>query len=193
MRIISGTAGGIPIQVPAVVTRPTMDKVRQAIFSSIAEFVPDARVLDLFAGSGAYGLECLSRGARSALFVEQHRPACAVIQANVAKTRLAGAEVRCADALRVVRDMAAAQGSPFDLIFADPPYVHGVQDRDWAQELLAEPALLQVVAAGGSFLLECRVSKLLPPPTWRVVRDRAYGTTRLLWLTPASTDGIAAI
>src|SRR5688572_25251899 len=85
MRIISGTAGGIPIAVPRSLLRPTADRVREAVFSILGTRVEGAAVLDLFAGSGSYGLECLSRGARSAVFVESDRGATAVISQNLAK------------------------------------------------------------------------------------------------------------
>ena len=83
MRIISGTAGGIPLEVPKTVTRPTQDRVRQAVFSMIGELVIDANVLDLFAGTGAFGLECLSRGAKSVVMVDENRNACEVIRRNM--------------------------------------------------------------------------------------------------------------
>ena len=191
MRIISGVAGGIPIKVPDAVARPTTDKVRQALFSSLGEVVVGARVLDLFAGSGALGLEALSRGAESAVFVDQHRGAVDVIRANVAKSRLAGATVRSGDAMRVLDEMARAQPASFDLVFADPPYAHGAKDRNWAMELLQSEALRRVLAPGGSFILECRVTTAALSPSWgwSVLRDRDYGTTRLLWLKH-STNGI---
>lgn len=191
MRIISGLAGGIPIQVPDAVTRPTTDKVRQALFSSLGELVVGARVLDLFAGSGALGLECLSRGAASATFVEEHRGACEVIRANLAKTRLPGGTLKAGDALKVLRDLAKLQPGGFDLIFADPPYAHGPRDRNFAMDLLQSEALQQVLAPEGSFLLECRVTTAALSPSWgwTVVRDRDYGTTRLLWLKH-STNGL---
>lgn len=192
MRIISGVAGGIPIKVPEAVTRPTTDKVRQALFSSLGECVVGARVLDLFAGSGALGLEALSRGAQSAVFVDQHRGAVEVIRANVAKSRLNGATVLSGDAFRTLEGMARTNAGSFDLIFADPPYAHGPRDRNWAMELLQSDALRQVLAPGGSFILECRVTTadLSPSWGWKVVRDRDYGSTRLLWLQQTS-DGIA--
>ena len=96
MRIISGLAGGIPIKVPDAVARPTTDKVRQALFSMLGELVADARVLDLFAGSGALGLEALSRGAKSVLFIDESRHACTAIRDNLTKTRLQGAQVNIA-------------------------------------------------------------------------------------------------
>ena len=184
MRIISGLAGGIPIKVPEAVARPTTDKVRQALFSSLGDLIPGARVLDLFAGSGALGLECLSRGAASAVFVEMHKGAVEVIKANLAKSRLKGGQVRMGEALRSLIEMAKTQPQAFDLVFADPPYAHGRQDKNWAIELLQSEALPQVLAPGGSFILECRVSTadLSPAWGWSVVRDREYGDTRLLWL-----------
>ncbi len=184
MRIISGLAGGIPIKVPDAVTRPTTDKVRQALFSSLGDLVIGARVLDLFAGSGALGLESLSRGAVSALLVEEHRAACEVIRANLAKTRLSGGTVRAGDALRVLDDLAKTSTHAFDLIFADPPYAHGPRDKNWALALLQSESLKKVLAPEGSFVLECRVTtaELSPSWGWSVVRDREYGTTRLLWL-----------
>ena len=194
MRIISGLAGGIPIKVPEVVTRPTTDKVRQALFSSLGEVVVGARVLDLFAGSGALGLEALSRGSVSALFVDQHRGSADVIKANLAKSRLQGGAIRVGDALRVLGDLATTRPAQFDLIFADPPYVHQVRDKNWALELLQSPALRQVLAPEGSFLLECRVATtdLSPEWGWSVVRDREYGSTRLLWLQQ-NTHGLANV
>ncbi len=191
MRIIAGLAGGIPIKVPDEVARPTTDKVRQALFSSLGETVIDARVLDLFAGSGALGLEALSRGARSALFVEKHRGAADIVRANIAKSHLPHATVRCGDALRVLEELAQAQPQSFDLIFADPPYAHRSKDRNYAIELLQSDALRRVLAPGGSFILECRVTsaELSPSWNWSVVRDREYGATRLLWLTQTK-DGI---
>ena len=88
MRIIAGTAGRIAIKVPSAVARPTTDFVRQAIFSILGEKVENARVLDLFAGSGALGLEALSRGANTCTFVDEHRQAVNVINENLPKARL---------------------------------------------------------------------------------------------------------
>lgn len=184
MRLISGSAGGIPLEVPKNVTRPTQDRVRQAIFNMLADLVPGARVLDVFAGSGALGLECLSRGAESALLVEQDRGACDVIRKNIAKTRLEGASLRQGDVFKVLPQIAAAGGSTFDLLFADPPYAHKPGEEDQALKLALLPCLQELLVPGGSFILECRASKG-PPPNWgpwEVLRDREYGGTRILWL-----------
>jgi len=184
MRIISGLAGGIPLKVPAAVARPTTDKVRQALFSMLGDVVFEARVLDLFAGSGALGLEALSRGAASALFVDENRHACTAIRENLAKSRLEGALVRQGEAQRVLAELARTQPGGFDLIFADPPYAHGPKDVNWSLKLLQGEELKQVLSPEGSAIIECRMTKelILPSWGWTVVRDREYGDTRLLWL-----------
>lgn len=183
MRIISGSAGGVPIKVPAGNTRPTTDRTRQAIFSMLAGIIPGARVLDLYAGSGALGLEALSRGAASCLFVEQDARACGALRENVKKTRLAGGDIRQGDVAQVLRGLATG-GSQFDLIFADPPYAHRATDVDHGQRLLASSDLRHVLAPEGSFLLECLVTKHGNDSwsEWQVERDREYGSTRVLWL-----------
>src|SRR2546427_13246241 len=90
MRVIAGSAGGIRLAVPKRGVRPTMDRVKAAIFSSLGDAVAGARVLDLFAGSGALGIEALSRGASSAMFVEEDRQSTEMIERNLAKTKLKG-------------------------------------------------------------------------------------------------------
>src|SRR5215467_5396176 len=90
MRVIAGSARGIPLKTPDHEARPTMDRVREAIFSSLGDLVIGARVLDLFAGSGALGIEALSRGADSAVFVEEDQQSTAAIKQNLAKTKLVG-------------------------------------------------------------------------------------------------------
>src|SRR5690606_13224230 len=107
MRIIAGKAGRLAIKVPSAVARPTTDFVRQAIFSILAERVVDARVLDLFAGSGALGLEALSRGARSCVFVDEHRQAATVIAENLKRARLEGGRVVRSEAATFLKRDAA--------------------------------------------------------------------------------------
>ena len=184
MRIISGLAGGIPIKVPDAVARPTTDKVRQALFSMLGELVVDAQVLDLFAGSGALGLEALSRGAKSVLFVDDSRHANAAIRDNLTKTRLQGGNIRQGDAMRTLAELARVQPGTFDLIFADPPYAHHSSDVNWAFKLMQSDELKGVLAPEGHVIIECKMTKDLIPPSWgwTIVRDREYGDTRLLWL-----------
>ncbi len=118
MRIIAGSCRGARIFAPkGLDTRPTSDRAREAAFNLIGP-VEGASVLDLYAGSGAMGLEALSRGAASAVFVESDRDACGAIRRNLEKLRLGGAEVVCRDVLRFL----AAERRRFDLILVDPPY-----------------------------------------------------------------------
>jgi 16S rRNA (guanine966-N2)-methyltransferase len=122
-RIIAGLAGGRRLAVPAgLSTRPTADRAREALFSALEAMagpLAGAAVLDLYAGSGAIGLEALSRGAARAVLVESEPRALAVLRANVAAVGLPGAEVVAAP---VARALARPAPAPFDVVFADPPY-----------------------------------------------------------------------
>ena len=183
MRIISGTAGGLALEVPKTVTRPTQDRVRQAVFSMLGELVPGAHVLDLFAGTGAIALECLSRGAASALMVDENKGACDVIRRNIAKTKLTGATVRQSDVFRLL-PLLQRDEKQFDLIFADPPYTHCDADTDFVAKLLADEALPALLHAESHLILEShhfnRETKSWPG--WEVLTDRNYGSTRIVWL-----------
>jgi 16S rRNA (guanine966-N2)-methyltransferase len=120
MRVIAGTAGGVPLAAPkGRSTRPITDRVKETLFAILGERVVDARVLDLYAGSGAIGIEALSRGAASVDFVEHGRDALAVLRANLDRTRLAdAARVHAVD----VERFAASTDARWDLVLADPPY-----------------------------------------------------------------------
>jgi 16S rRNA (guanine966-N2)-methyltransferase len=121
MRVIAGSARGVPLAAPRDRgTRPITDRVKETLFAILGERVPDARVLDLYAGSGAIGIEALSRGAASADFVEHGRAALDALRANLAKTRL-GADARV-HATDVDRFLAVPDGGPWDLAILDPPY-----------------------------------------------------------------------
>ncbi len=184
MRIISGLAGGLTIDVPKNVTRPTTDKVRQAIFSMIGGTADDLRVLELFAGSGALGLEALSRGAASVIFVDDHRAVAEVIRGNLTRTKLSGGQVRVGDAMKALADLASTKAGQFDLVFADPPYLHEKAGKNWAQELVSAESLWAVLSAGGSAVIECSASSplVIDALRWSVIRDRSYGDTRVVWL-----------
>ena len=121
MRIIAGARKGATIFAPkGAGTRPTGDRVREAAFNLIGPLEGDV-VLDLFAGSGAMGLEALSRGAARALFVEDDRDACRAIERNLEKLRLRGGRILCTDAVNALAAEAAA-GRRYDLVLVDPPY-----------------------------------------------------------------------
>ncbi len=198
MRVIAGSAGGIPLSCPRWDgVRPTMDQVRAAVFSSLAERVPGARVLDLFAGTGGLGIEALSRGASAATFVERDRRAAECIRKNLAATRLAErAEVICLDALIYLQriETGAAPSARHDLIFADPPYTTNDQREDFAAKLLDSPFLVSALARDGLFVLEKspRHSLGLETNGWEVVRQKRYGTTEVIFLrrgdAPESDD-----
>ncbi|NMN94369.1 16S rRNA (guanine(966)-N(2))-methyltransferase RsmD [Antrihabitans stalactiti] len=120
-RIIAGSAGGRKLRVPPAGTRPTSDRVREALFNTLASRIDFAgtRVLDLYAGSGAVGLEALSRGAVHALLVESDGRAAAIIKSNIADIGVEGARVVTATVASVLRHPPE---QPYDLVFADPPY-----------------------------------------------------------------------
>jgi len=181
MRIIAGKAGRLAIQVPSAVARPTTDFVRQAVFSILGERVDNARVLDLFAGSGALGLEALSRGAASCVFVDEHRQAATVIATNLAKSRLPGGRVLRAEVTAFLRRDAAT----YDLIFADPPYLKQPGDRDVIGALLAGDLLHRRLVPGGWFIAEVATHQPSPPGAgWTLVDRREYGSTAILLYAP---------
>lgn len=187
MRVVGGTAGGVPLACPRTLeVRPTMDRVRGAIFSSLAESVPEARVLDLFAGSGSMGIEALSRGAASAVFVERDRTAAEFIRKNLAKTKLeANAQICCLDAFKYLERLPPGSAR-FDLILADPPYTTATQTVNFAARLLAPGGVDRALAAGGVFVLEKSPAHALALPAgWAVRREKRYGSTELLFLVRA--------
>ena len=123
MRIIGGDARGRTIIAPAgAKTRPTQDYVRESLFNIIRWDIEDARVLDLFAGTGALSLEALSRGAKEAVLVDMDRAACTAIRKNMETTRLGGQCRLISRDYHAAMDALAAEGVPFDVVFIDPPY-----------------------------------------------------------------------
>ena len=176
MRVISGTAGGIRLKVPKRVTRPSTDRLREALFSILGGRMEGARVLDLFAGSGALGIEALSRGASGAVFVDEHGGACGVIRDNLATARLTGRVVK-ADVFAALRREAVV----FDVVFADPPYATAGRE-DLAAKLLGRPELPDRIAAGGLLVLEVEAEREAPEDARFVLRDRrVYGSSAILF------------
>ncbi len=169
MRIVAGRHKGRRLRAPAGAdTRPTADRVREALFSILGS-VDGLRVLDLYAGSGALGLEALSRGARSATFVESARPALTAIQANLEATG-DKAEIVAAD---VIRWLGAAAGREFDLVFCDPPYDAAAEIAQKLTELLPRVAAPQA-------LIVTESSKRNPLTLDLPLADeRTYGHTRI--------------
>jgi 16S rRNA (guanine966-N2)-methyltransferase len=172
VRIVAGSHKGSRIAAPkGTHTRPTSDRAREAVFNLIGP-VDDAAVLDLFAGSGALGLEALSRGAARCVFVESDRAACRVIRENLDRLRLTGALVLCKDAFQALREEKAA-GRTYELVLADPPYGlwEGLEER------LGE-AVAPVLAPDGLLVVEtsARVEPALPLD---LVTSRRYGSARI--------------
>jgi 16S rRNA (guanine966-N2)-methyltransferase len=177
MRIIAGEKRGARIVAPkGHDTRPTADRVREAAFNLIGP-VDDATVLDLFAGSGAYGLEALSRGAASAVFAESDRAACTAIRHNLEKLGLTGATVLCRDAIQVLSQEAGA-GRRYDLVLADPPY----RTFSTVQTGLAT-YLPRVLAENGLAVVETH-AKEEPELPLQTRTSRRYGSARLTLFEP---------
>lgn len=162
VRVVAGVAKGRKLQAPVGRdTRPTSDRVREAIFSSLESIdaVRGASVLDLFCGSGALGIEALSRGAASATFVDSDPAAVSAVRANLASTGLENGEAVRADAVRWLDT-----GAPFDLALVDPPYSFDGWDDVFSR------VRAQLVVAESDRVLD------IPSP-WVVVRDKRYGGT----------------
>lgn len=166
------------------------DKVKLAVFNSLGDFLLDARVLDLFAGTGALGQECLSRGARQVLSVEKSEKHARFYRRNLLAAELPGhaAELRVGDVFTVLPRLATA-GHRFELIIADPPYGEknvGHRSRSLAQQLLDEPNLPDLLMPGGRFVLgHTKRDSLELGPRWRERKQLKHGDTVIRILEPA--------
>ncbi|MGE9270444.1 MAG: 16S rRNA (guanine(966)-N(2))-methyltransferase RsmD [Verrucomicrobiales bacterium] len=183
MRIIAGKAGRVAIRVPKGETRPSTDFVRQAVFSRLGSRVEGARVLDLFAGSGALGLEALSRGASQCVFVDESRAAEQAIDANLKKSRLEGGRVIRAD----VHRWLARECSRFDLIFMDPPYAKSLLNRDHLGEIFVSEGFAQRLAEDGLLVVEqSKLEKERQIPGCSLLDRRDYGSSSILLYAPSA-------
>jgi len=187
MRVTGGIIGGREIRVPKKEVRPTQDKVRAALFSSLGAKVAGARVLDVFAGSGALGLEAWSRGASLVCWVEGSKPVFRILRENIAALCAApGGETRAVlqDAVRFLQ--SGWQGAPFDLILADPPYDREGKHR-WLENALLALEANPILAPDGVFAFELSASEpAVQRPGWVLLKDRKYGETQLLLYARAS-------
>jgi 16S rRNA (guanine966-N2)-methyltransferase len=181
MRITGGHAARRLLKVPrGLDIRPTPDRVKQAIFNSLGDRLQAARVLELFAGSGALSLECLSRGARSAVCVEKSFKHADFIRRNATASGMdrASLQVCVQDVFPSVRRMAE-EGMEFDLIFADPPYGEknvNTRSQSLAQQTLDEPLLPRLLSPGGLVVLgHARRDVLSVPAWWRERRVLRHG------------------
>jgi 16S rRNA (guanine966-N2)-methyltransferase len=172
MRIIAGERKGHTIFAPkGLDTRPTSDRVRENVFNIVAPWVEGARVLDLYAGSGAMGLEALSRGAAAVVFVESNGEAVRTIERNLDRLRLTGATLVRADAATALAQEVGARRK-YDLVLADPPYA--MTDFDQLARYLP-----RVLAADGLLVFESAARTEPELPGLAVRTSRRYGSTRV--------------
>lgn len=183
MRVVGGQFKGRPLKTPeGRGTRPTSDRAREAVFNILAhaEWSPGLegrRVLDLFAGSGALGIEALSRGASFALFVETEAAARGAIRDNIEAFHLFGvSRLHRRDATDLGKKPAGL-GAPFDLVFLDPPYGHGLGEQALSRLMPGE-----WITPGALAVFECGAEETLETPGFDLLDSRDYGAAKVLFL-----------
>ena len=178
MRVITGTARGRKLKTPENFDiRPTTDNVKESVFNIIQFDIEGRRVLDLFAGTGQLGIECLSRGAESAVFVDKDRAAIQIVKENLKLCGLKGTVVQ-EDALSFLRHCGR-----FDIIFVDPPY-----DSNLYESVLETVKLVDILSEGGIILCEARRDRAMPEmaPPYRKRKEYVYGKVKLCLYTKES-------
>ena len=178
MRVITGTARGRKLKTPENYDiRPTTDNVKESVFNIIQFDIEGRKVLDLFAGTGQLGIECLSRGAESAVFVDKDRAAIQIVKENLKLCGLKGTVVQ-EDALSFLRHCGR-----FDIIFVDPPY-----DSNLYESVLETVKLVDILSEGGIILCEARRDRALPEMTspYRKRKEYVYGKVKLCLYTKES-------
>lgn len=193
MRIIGGQAAGRIVKVPeGLGVRPMPDKVKLAVFNSLGAFVDGVRVLDLFAGTGALGHECLSRGARALVSVERSEKHARFYRRNLELTGLpaSAVELRVMDVFTALPQLEAA-GRRFELVIADPPYGEknvGRRSASLAQKLLDDDHLPPLLEPGGLFVLgHTKRDTLDLGPRWTERKQLRHGDTVIRFLEPTAT------
>ena len=174
MRVISGKAKGIVLKTPdGMLTRPTADRVKEALFSILQFEIPGAKVLDLFGGTGQLGIEALSRGAKHVVFVDHANTACNLIRENLKRTSLTDqAKVVCADYASYLKSCT----EKYDFIFLDPPYA-----EDFLENSLKIITEIDILQSGGIIVTERPLGKALDAEFsgYTRSRDYKYGQTLL--------------
>ncbi|HIG31081.1 MAG TPA: 16S rRNA (guanine(966)-N(2))-methyltransferase RsmD [Verrucomicrobiales bacterium] len=194
MRIIGGTAAGLHFKVPkGLHVRPTQDRVKQAIFNRLGNRIPDVDIVDLFAGAGALGLECLSRGAASVTSVEISRRHASFIQNNLHHLKLPEKQfsLKIQDVF-IFLQQAAANEIQFDLILADPPYgekTTGERSKSLAQKLIDTPNLSRILKADGLCVLgHASRDKITIPESWMETKSMIHGDCSMRFLEKNNQD-----
>lgn len=179
MRVTGGVFRGRRLQtVQAAVLRPTQDRVREALFSALAEAIPGSRFLDLYAGTGSVGIEAWSRGAGQICWVERDRRVFGILEQNIRMLAVGGTDAtlvpRCMEVAAFCRCVTA---DTFDIIYADPPYA---RNRDAAEEVLPLLARSGALRPGGLLVMEQGAVEVRPEyPDWEFLRERRYGAALL--------------
>ncbi|MGI6094285.1 MAG: 16S rRNA (guanine(966)-N(2))-methyltransferase RsmD [Lachnospiraceae bacterium] len=176
MRVIAGKARSLPLKtVPGMDTRPTTDRIKETLFNMLQPYLADCHFLDLFAGSGAIGIEALSRGAALCVFVEQNKKASACIKDNLRFTRLEeNARVMTTDVITAIRQLES--GGVFDCIFMDPPY-----EKEWEKQVLAACRYASFVTEDTLFVIEASLHtsfSYLDDLGYEIIKDKKYKTNR---------------
>ncbi|WP_195247836.1 16S rRNA (guanine(966)-N(2))-methyltransferase RsmD [Bifidobacterium adolescentis] len=193
MRVISGRFKGMALTTPKPGTRPTTDRTKEAIFSHLDSWgvLDDARVLDLFAGTGALGVEALSRGARELVAVESAAPAAALIAQTLTALKRnrvwePGMSARVIKARAEKYAASASAVAPFDVIFIDPPYAF---ETEACNQLLADLAARELTGDDTVIMLErsTRSAEPTAPEGWAISNRRDYGETAVYYIEPAHT------
>lgn len=191
MRVISGRFKGVALTTPKAGTRPTTDRTKEAIFSHLDSWgvLDDARVLDLFAGTGALGIEALSRGARELVAVESSAPAAALIAQTLTALKHnrsweLGMSARVIKARAEKYAASASAVEPFDMVFIDPPYAFETND---CNQLLADLASRELISSNTVIMLErsTRSEEPTAPENWEITDRRDYGETAVYYIEPS--------
>ena len=186
MRVIAGSAKGLRLAVPeGDAVRPTADRVREALMSALGGFFDGEDVLDLCAGSGAVGIELLSRGCGSAYFVEPNEAAAIVLNDNITRAQLGPrSEVVLANATRAIATLVDA-GRSFDFVYIDPPW-----KKDMHAELVEAVTAVNLLRPGGEIIVERDGRTSSPTPVqkgWQLIWQRKYGRTLIERIGPVQT------
>ncbi|MBQ6550283.1 MAG: 16S rRNA (guanine(966)-N(2))-methyltransferase RsmD [Lachnospiraceae bacterium] len=182
MRVIAGSARSLPLKTPSgLEVRPTTDRIKETLFNMLAPYIPGSRFLDLFSGSGAIGIEALSRGAASAVFVEKDPRALSCIRENLAFTHLSDrGEVIAADVFDALRKLSSFPGEPFTVVFMDPPY-----RKDLEKDVLLSMKDLPYVTRDTVFIAEAALDtdlSWIPDSGYFLMKQKKYKTNQHLWL-----------
>lgn len=181
MRVISGKARGIPlVTAPGLHTRPTTDRIKETLFNMIAFSVADSSFLDLFSGSGAIGIEALSRGAKESVFVEKDKKACDCIKKNLSKTKLQDDAQLMAEDVCTALEQLGRLGRRFHIIFMDPPYQLGCEGK-----ILEAIRRYKVARKDAMIIVEARLEtdfSFVEQCGYAVVREKCYKTNKHVFL-----------